>query len=900
MNDAVQKNHTPTTAWLTAALTAFKDANVSRHLVDQWRFLDVRPGEVVELQTLKPGVTDPTNEVDKYPKSRFAFATTLSECVQLAAEAESFQKPGVYLIQNRHKAAVKSKARAGVWYANTEATTDADISARRVIYLDFDPVRADGVGGISATDAEQRVAVHMAAQAITDLAGYVSLSSLGFCLSGNGAQVWLALADLANTAAVKDLMKEFLLVFAAKYGTDECKVDEAVVDAKRLAPLASTRKTKGQHSAERPHRLVRFYCSEVVERVTQDALVTAVAALRATLSEDQHVLLAAKLAGSKPTGAPAKPMATAADRDEAVGRARKEAMEVPIGLVLAELGMMQGANPVCVGCGKVDPGSVSIDTKRNALHCFKDDCAAGPKDWNTLQAVAAVQWGGDLKGKNFFKAIKWISDRFHTYPVPTRKAVTKGPMRLVAEDGIALDTDDIETDDAGDVLPSAPPDGTDWTALLTRSKQGENKGTAENVILILTHDPRWACTVAYNEFANRFVWLREPPWDEESQYSGFRREQELLDSDDTRLVAWLGRHYGIHVGNDCAARALAVVGERVKYHPVKEYLDGLQWDGTVRLANWLHDYLGVEPTAFSSAVGRKWMISAAARIYEPGCKADCALVLEGAQGAKKSTTFAVLGGAWFTDNVGDIGSKDFKQNLAGKWIVEWAELAGMSRAERNTCKREMSSPSDNYRASYGRRNRDYPRQNVFCGSTNDAEYLIDPTGNRRWWPVVVGRIDAERLRRDRDQLWAEAVALYQSGIPWWITDEEEEVLAQAKEIQDDKRVRHPWEDMLKVKLEHVHWVTTHELLESYLVQNMNDSRTVKAAQMQLSDVMKALNWTKARHNNERGYLRPGYRIVLPRDAQGTHKAGDIVEVATGLVVSTSVEALEPTISLDEV
>ena len=172
------------------------------------------------------------------------------------------------------------------------------------------------------------------------------------------------------------------------------------------------------------------------------------------------------------------------------------------------------------------------------------------------------------------------------------------------------------------------------------------------------------------------------------------------------------------------------------------------------------------------------MISAVARALHPGCKADCALILHGPQGALKSTALRTLASDdWFFDGLRDLGNKDAAQGLRGKWIIEFGELSAMRRSDIETVKAYMSRQEEKYRAAYTRVEVTEKRRCVFAGSTNSDKPLRDPTGNRRFWTVSVGAIDIQALKRDRDQLWAEAVAAYRDGQQWWLSGEMEEVAA---------------------------------------------------------------------------------------------------------------------------
>lgn len=248
------------------------------------------------------------------------------------------------------------------------------------------------------------------------------------------------------------------------------------------------------------------------------------------------------------------------------------------------------------------------------------------------------------------------------------------------------------------------------------------------------------------------------------------------------------------------ADALLLIGMENAYNPLEEYLRGLVWDGVPRLDTWLETYAravtedgeGGDVSGYVRTVGARWLIAAAARALYPGCKVDTALVLEGLkQGERKSTIFDTLGGDWFSDTPLAIGQKDASQAAGSAWIIELAELASLRRAESEAQKAFLSSRVDYFRLPYGRTVQRFKRACVFAGTTNVDDYLTDRTGNRRFWCVRVGgRGDVEALRRDRDQLWAEAVhRLHTSSRPelcrgaehpqgpgerWWLEPDEQE------------------------------------------------------------------------------------------------------------------------------
>jgi predicted P-loop ATPase len=199
---------------------------------------------------------------------------------------------------------------------------------------------------------------------------------------------------------------------------------------------------------------------------------------------------------------------------------------------------------------------------------------------------------------------------------------------------------------------------------------------------------------------------------------------------------WLHQQ-GIFVSVETTGQAIEAVAPDRSFHPVRKYLRDLQWDGKARLQSWLADFLGVDPSPYAAAVGSRWMISAVARVFVPGCKADCCLILEGEQGIRKSTALRVLAQPWFTDEIADLGSKDAALQTRGVWVIEIAELDSLARSDVGRIKAFMSRGSDRFRPPYGKRPIDSPRQCVFAGSVNHGTYLRDETLLRR--KAVVAR-----------------------------------------------------------------------------------------------------------------------------------------------------------------
>jgi predicted P-loop ATPase len=394
-----------------------------------------------------------------------------------------------------------------------------------------------------------------------------------------------------------------------------------------------------------------------------------------------------------------------------------------------------------------------------------------------------------------------------------RQAVTvlraRGHEVTVAEPPPGQDFNDVLQSDGEDavrmLIAAARPAAAfsnEWRKELLLNDEGEARPVLANAITALRGAPEWQGVLWHDAFATTTVARKAPPWVRDP--AGWS-DTPWADRDDALVADWL-QHQDIMVPMSIAGQAVEVVARDRIFHPVREYLDALTWDGTPRLEAWLLRYLGAEDNAYHRAVGPRWLISAVARIYVPGCKADCALILEGPQGIRKSSALMALAAPWFTDRLSDLSSKDAAMETRGVWIIEIAELDTMGRAEVSTVKAFMSRTQDRFRPPYGKRLVDLPRQCVFAGSVNpEGGYLKDPTGGRRFWPVVCSTIDLEALQRDRDQLWAEARDRFRRGEPWWL--ESRELDALAAEEQADRYQGDAWDEPIQAYLENeVDWL----------------------------------------------------------------------------------------------
>lgn len=365
----------------------------------------------------------------------------------------------------------------------------------------------------------------------------------------------------------------------------------------------------------------------------------------------------------------------------------------------------------------------------------------------------------------------------------------------------------------GNIARESRRSSADWRDLLLVNAHGAPLKNLANAIHALREAPEWKGVLGFNDFTQMVMLLKRPPW---AEPNGFGGERPWTDGDDLKTTEWLQREE-IGVRANEAGQAVQAVANENHFHPVRAYLEDLVWDGEPRLDLWLSTHLGVPETAYSQAVGSRWMIAAVARVYKPGCKVDTMLILEGRQGRGKSTALSILAGGWFSDRLSDLGSKDAIQELAGAWIIEMSELSAMRRSEVNAIKAFLSSPIDRFRPAYGRRLEYHPRQCVFAGSVNVAGgYLQDPTGGRRFFPVRCGEIDLAGLRRDRDQLWAEARDAFHRGDPWWL--DTPELIDAAAEEQEDRYQGDPWETLIDGFIANKEEITVQSVLEDLLLE----------------------------------------------------------------------------------
>ncbi|CEP83719.1 virulence-associated E family protein [Paraclostridium sordellii] len=304
-----------------------------------------------------------------------------------------------------------------------------------------------------------------------------------------------------------------------------------------------------------------------------------------------------------------------------------------------------------------------------------------------------------------------------------------------------------------------------WITKLEVDKKGMYKASNKNIVTILENDINLKGKIAYNLFSNRTMVKEDLPW---RSVSDKVRGDIWQDSDDANLRVYIDITYGIvapYKIND----GLAIIEKKNKYHPIIDYLNSNTWDKVSRVDTLMIDYLGAEDCDYTRNVTRKMLVAAVSRVFNPGIKFDYMLVLVGRQGIGKSYIINLLGREWYSDSLNTVYGKEAYEQLQNAWILEMAELSATKKADAEAIKHFISKTEDSYRQAYGRRVDTFKRQCVFFGTTNENEFLKDRTGNRRYWPLMVGvnkplkSLFKDLNKSEINQIWAEALYLYKCG-----------------------------------------------------------------------------------------------------------------------------------------
>ena len=375
---------------------------------------------------------------------------------------------------------------------------------------------------------------------------------------------------------------------------------------------------------------------------------------------------------------------------------------------------------------------------------------------------------------------------------------------------------------------------------------------------------------AWNSFAATVYVSQRPPW---QTGNGAWKPRRLNDSDVVSATGWLEK-FGLSPKTNETGQAVVTVSQGRAYNPIVDYLQRLKWDGCPRLSGGMWEgskiesfpvsYLGSPDEAVYASMTKRFFVGAVARAVRPGCKHDSMIILEGAQGKKKSAVLNALatidGVSYFTDSVADIEGKDAALQMQGVWIAEIAELNALNRKDANAIKAWLSRQVDRFRPPYGKNVQDFPRHTVLAGTVNPTGhgYLKDPTGWRRFWPVPISAIDLEAVVRDRDQLWAEAVVLYQRGEPHYMQEAEH---VAAEEIASERFEDDPWAEIIDDYIRTLNQVSIREIIRA---MGIPPERQNSLVHKRVAEHLKRRHWKRARKRIEL-HSTPQYVFVRTRE-----------------------------------
>ena len=395
---------------------------------------------------------------------------------------------------------------------------------------------------------------------------------------------------------------------------------------------------------------------------------------------------------------------------------------------------------------------------------------------------------------------------------------------------------------------------TNWIGLCVMSdgKSPKPLPIVENAYVALANDPKLTTAYRFDAMLRKPMLVNSGP-------------RPVTDDDTIDLQRYLQRAGLKRISRDTTFDAVCNYAMDHQYHPIRDWLEELEWDGVERLSRWLEHYLGAEDNDYTQTIGRLFLISMVARIMRPGCKADHMLILEGPQGILKSTVCRVLAGdEYFSDNMPDLSlGKECSIHLAGRWLLEIPEMHAFSRVDATRLKSFMSTDVERYRPVYARADVDEPRQCVFIGTSNKESYLRDETGGRRFWPVKCGKIDIEALRSDRAAILAEAMAAFQAGEPWWPSPE-----FQASHIGPEQEKRFEFDEWDNAIADYLHASTFDEITTAQVAKgalSIEGGKLDMLTQKRVAAIMYRHGWIRRVANSRRSWQRPPSASPPPDD-----------------------------------
>jgi predicted P-loop ATPase len=381
---------------------------------------------------------------------------------------------------------------------------------------------------------------------------------------------------------------------------------------------------------------------------------------------------------------------------------------------------------------------------------------------------------------------------------------------------------------SGEKRSSSAPAG--WG--LVMSAKGEPEPCLHNACVLLSQAHEWGRRrmLSLDEFSGRIL---------------VDRTTRVLEKDKLEVAKWLQRTYNWRFSVKVASTAIDSVAYGNPFDALTEHVMKDKWDGVGRVDAFAETYLGAAPTVHHRAAGRVLLLSMAARALKPGCKVDTMVILEGAQGIRKSTAVQVLGGPFFSELLATAGTKESAEQVEGAWVMEVGELSSMDKAELSAAKQFMSRLSDRFRRAYKESVEDVLRRCIMVGTTNASTYLRDETGGRRWLPILCKWVLVDELRRDRDQLVAEAVHRVQAGEPWWLVEAGE--VTAAREAVDERFEEDAWHDKVASYIHGRESTSVDDVLGNCL--GMDLAHRNQPTANRVARILVVLGWVKGRRKN---------------------------------------------------
>lgn len=726
-------------------------------------YKDVKPA--VLIKRYLDIVTEGVFEV-RVPKTKYGTISGYFDDTAIAASLiakENGKHPAVYVTVNPVIPSLIARNHNKFEFGSHSTTTDAEIVRRRWFLIDLDPVRP---AGISSTDHELEEA-HLRASEIQDW-----LSSLGWpepirASSGNGAHLMFRV-DEPNDEPTRIEFEYATKMIASVFSDNKISVDTAVWNASRVWKIYGTVAAKGSNTNERPHRVAMFTKIPAELVFTSRALIEGMAQAMKNAKADEFKDMTGEFIadmekwlsdrGITVTSGP-RPLYGAEGKKWTIAHCPFNHNHIgPIVGLINNRPIFRCLHNSCSAFRwkefreKIDP---NFKDPEAIFERLKTWCDSDESECDQELLESACRTGKKLDG---------IIRRLKKEATRTRALILEDLLKSKRREFIRETIG--ENNDRGNIV-----------GLLNRTRTMQAEGIVP-MFWIADYDFRIRCG---------------QPGDLASERASSEHEIALMVKFHSLGDSWVKQTH--------CSQVITHLAQDYRMNPLRLHMKSYTWDGVKRLNTWLIDYLGTKDTAYIRAIGRKWLISAAARAIDPGCQADHMLILEGKQGIGKSQALRCLGGQFYieyskTMTGGMGGHRDLVHIILGKNIVEMSELATLRKADMESLKAMLTTTVDDVRLSYERDAKSYPRTCVFGGTCNEVgqAYIADVTGARRFWPCIAGEVkplNIPGLKSIRDQLWAEAVEAYEAGEDWWTVPVEETAHEQA-DRQVTVEIADPW------------------------------------------------------------------------------------------------------------